>query len=151
MTSQAQTPDIVEEDDDSPTLATRIAESIAALVLGVAVGGIGTFAHQLTWSDLAVPVPLGLVAALAAVAALLAGIRIVFDSRLYSIIAALGAVGSVGILALPGANGSVLLPDNALAVIWAVGPTVIAVVVLAWPRLPEPAPLGQASGSEPLR
>lgn len=130
-------PSRLESDIDVPPagILSRIAEGVAAFALGVAVGGIGTFAHQLVWNELGFPLPIGLIAGLVAVALLLTGIRIALESRLLAALAALGIVVVIGILALPGVNGSVLLPDNLGGVVWAVGPTLIGAVVLGWPRL----------------
>lgn len=141
-----------------PSVVTRVAEGLTSLVLGVAVGGIGTFAHQLSWSGLGIALPVGLVAALVAVAAMVVGVRIIFESRAYAGIAAAGIVGAVALLALPGVNDSALFPDGLVSTVWAIGPTVIAIIALAWPQLPprastqpdtgaaEPAH-GEASGS----
>lgn len=125
-----------EVDDYRPSVVTRIAEGLTSLVLGLAVGGIGTFAHQLSWSGLGFPFPLGLVAALVAVAAMVIGVRIIFESRAYAGIAAAGIVGAVAVLALPGVNDSALFPDSLVSTVWAIGPTIIAIVALAWPQLP---------------
>ena len=44
----------------------------------------------------------------------------------------------VALLTLPGPGGSVLVTGDLVGTIWAVGPALIAVLVVAWPRLPAP-------------
>jgi hypothetical protein len=127
-------------DDTRPAprsgIVARILEGLASVVLGIIVGVIGTFGHQLTASVLGVALPLGLVAGMVAVGLLVAGVRLALESRGYAALAALGAVGAIGLLALPGGSGTVLVPDNLSGTIWAIGPTLVAAVILAWPRLP---------------
>ncbi|PVZ93767.1 hypothetical protein DDQ50_08200 [Amnibacterium flavum] len=128
-------------------IGSKIAEAVAALVLGGVVGGIGTFAHQLSWTELGLPLPVGLVAGLAAVALLLAGIRIALESRWLAGLAAFGVVLVVGLLSLPGANGSVLIQDDLGGLVWALGPTIVAVIILAWPGARALAVRGSSSGN----
>jgi N-acetyl-1-D-myo-inositol-2-amino-2-deoxy-alpha-D-glucopyranoside deacetylase len=106
--------------------------SILALVAGGLFGAIGTVAHQ----DAIGPFPLGLVLALAMVLALVAGFRVVFQSRLIGILAAIGLAAAIVALALPH-SGSVLVPGNLVGQAWVIGAVFIALVVLAWPRLPQ--------------
>ncbi len=101
--------------------------SLFAVVIGGAVGFITTFTHR------GLP-PFGLIAGLAIVIALVAGFRLVFSSRIIGAAAALGAVGATGLLMLPGAGGTVLVLDDPIGYIWAIGPTVLAAVVLLWPN-----------------
>jgi N-acetyl-1-D-myo-inositol-2-amino-2-deoxy-alpha-D-glucopyranoside deacetylase len=108
-----------------------------AVLAGVVVGLLGTAAHRFSPELLGVPVPLGLVLALAAVATLLLGLRAVLPSRSHAVAAAVGLLAAVVVLSLPGPGGSVLFPDSPLSIIWTFAPAVIAVLVLAWPRLPE--------------
>ena len=101
--------------------------SLFALVIGVAVGFITTFTHR------GLP-PLGLIAGLAIVVALVLGFRLVFASRIIGAAAAVGAVGATALLMLPGAGGTVLVLDDPIGYIWAIGPTVLATVALLWPN-----------------
>ena len=84
-----------------------------------------------------VVIPWGLVAALVGVLALLVGIRLVAGGRWVAAAAAVGVVGTVALLTLPGRGGSVLVAGDVIGTIWAVGPALIAVLVVAWPKLPE--------------
>jgi xanthine/uracil permease len=126
----------VPADPDQPSLATRIGALVGSLLLGLLAGGIGTFAHQSTWAVLGIRVPVGLIAALVAVACLVAGLRLVLDSRLHAGLAAAGIVIAIGLLALPGPSGSALLPANPAGFAWTIVPALIIGVVLGWPRLP---------------
>jgi hypothetical protein len=125
---------------DPPSLRLRIGGALSCVVLGGAVGVIGTFAHQSTWTVLGVRLPVGLLAALLAVACIVTGLRLALDSRLSAGLAALGVLVAVGALALPGPSGSALLPANFAGYGWTLGPAVISALVLAWPR-------GLSSGS----
>jgi hypothetical protein len=101
--------------------------SVFAVLVGFVVGVITTFTHALL-------APWGLVAGLVIVAALVAGFRLVFGSRVVGAAAALGVVGAAAALALPGAGGTVLTLDGVTGWVWALGPVVIALVVLLVPR-----------------
>jgi len=101
--------------------------SVFAVLVGIVVGVITTFTHSLL-------APWGLVAGLAIVAALVGGFRLVFGSRVVGAAAALGIVGAAAALALPGAGGTVLTLNGVSGWIWALGPVVIALIVLLLPR-----------------
>jgi LmbE family N-acetylglucosaminyl deacetylase len=118
------------------TLAGRLLVSAAALVVGVVFGLLGTIAHQATIPIGPVTLPAGLILALAAVAALLAGLRLVLGDRLPVFACALGMLGTIFLLSLRSAGGSVLVPAGLAGTLWTVAPTLIATLVLAWPKLP---------------
>jgi N-acetyl-1-D-myo-inositol-2-amino-2-deoxy-alpha-D-glucopyranoside deacetylase len=111
----------------------RIATYAVALVAGGLFGAIGTVSHQITVGSF----PLGAILALLLVLALLAGFRLFFDSRLVGIAAAVGVVAVTALLTGPGSGGSALIPANAAGYSWTFGPTIIALIVLAWPQLPQ--------------
>lgn len=108
-------------------VGSLVLASLFAALIGVFAGVITTFTHRQA-------PPLGLLAGLVIVALVLSGFRLVFDSRVVAGAAALGILGASALLSLPGAGGSVLVVDGALGYAWAFGPTVIAALVLAWPR-----------------
>jgi N-acetyl-1-D-myo-inositol-2-amino-2-deoxy-alpha-D-glucopyranoside deacetylase len=108
--------------------------AILALVIGVVIGVVTTFAHRAYPIDIGIRVPLGLVAGLAIVAALLVGFRLVSPKRTLAVAAAVGVVGAIAVLAFPGTGGSLLVIDDPIGYIWAVGPVAIAVVAVGWPR-----------------
>ncbi|NEM90614.1 PIG-L family deacetylase [Galbitalea soli] len=117
------------------SLATRIAGTVATLILGVCAGVILTINHQSSSLIGTVAVPLGLLFSIALVIALLAGLRIAFDTRVYPGAAAVGLIGTVALLSSTSGGGTVLIPNNAVGVVWAIAPTAVAFVVLAWPRI----------------
>lgn len=116
-------------------IASRAFTLVLAFVTGAGTGFVLTFIHGhyvVEWGD--VPVPLGLVGSLAIVAALLAGMRLAFAERGAPIAAALGVIAGTAVLTLPGNSGSLFLPDDPAGYIWAVGPAVLAIVIIAWPQ-----------------
>lgn len=116
-------------------IASRAFTLVLAFVTGAGTGFVLTFIHGhyvVEWGD--VPVPLGLVGSLAIVAALLAGMRLAFAERAAPIAAALGVIAGTAVLTLPGNSGSLFLPDDPAGYIWAVGPAVLAIVIIAWPQ-----------------
>ena len=119
-----------------PTLGGRVMTYAIAFVVGLVYGTLGTVGHRHAWQVGEVSVPWGLVLALVGVAALLVGIRLVAGGRAAAAAAAVGVIGAVALLALPGPGGSVLIAGDAIGTIWAVGPALIAVLVVAWPSLP---------------
>jgi N-acetyl-1-D-myo-inositol-2-amino-2-deoxy-alpha-D-glucopyranoside deacetylase len=102
----------------------RTVACLLAFVAGVIVGVIGTVNHQVTAS----------VAPLAIAAVLLVGLRLAFDTRLVAGSAAIGLLLAVGVLALTGPGGSVLVLADDPGLVWAYGPAILVVLVLAWPR-----------------
>lgn len=105
------------------------------LVLGVVFGVLGTIVSQSSVSVLGFfDLPYGLIIALVAVALLLIGLRLVLSSRIGAIFAAVGVVGALGILSQPSTGGSVLVPANISGYVWILAPSIIALIVLAWPR-----------------
>lgn len=118
----------------TPTLTARIFSIVMAAITGAAVGFVLTFTHRQYVVELGgIPIPLGLIAGLAIVAALLAGMRLAFGERIAPIAAAAGVILASAVLAFPGASGSVLVFDDPVGYAWAVGPTVVALVVIGWP------------------
>ncbi len=122
--------------------AGLVAAALIALPVGIFVGVVTTFTHRQWPLPLALPgaggergLPLGLLLGILVVAAVLSGLRLALGSRLAAGAAALGILGAVAVSALPGAGGSVLVADDAVGWIWGITPTLVAVVVLAWPRV----------------
>jgi N-acetyl-1-D-myo-inositol-2-amino-2-deoxy-alpha-D-glucopyranoside deacetylase len=111
---------------DRATILTAALASAFALIIGGAVGFVTTFTHRQG-------VPWGLIAGLLVIAALVAGFRLVFDSRLIAAAAAVGALAATAILMLPGAGGTVLVIDDPIGYVWAFGPTVLSAVIVLWP------------------
>jgi N-acetyl-1-D-myo-inositol-2-amino-2-deoxy-alpha-D-glucopyranoside deacetylase len=103
----------------------RVGTLVLCLVVGAALGFIGTFFHQ----SLA---PLGVILALGTVAVFLAGLRSWASVRGPAAVGALGVAGMSALLGLP-AGGTVLVPANVAGYAWTFGVALIALVVLAWP------------------
>ena len=116
-------------------LLGRVVVAILAVAVGAMIGVITTFTHR------QLP-PWGVLAGLLIIAALLVGARLAFEGRLPAVAAALGVVGAVLLLSLQSTGGSVLVADDPIGMVWAIGPALIAVVAIAWPetrRRPEAA------------
>jgi N-acetyl-1-D-myo-inositol-2-amino-2-deoxy-alpha-D-glucopyranoside deacetylase len=111
-----------------PSRLTLILSGLLAFGLGAAIGLVGTIGHQYA-------APAGILLSLGAVAGLLIGLRLIFDGRAVPLAAAAGVLGAEAALALPGLGGSVLIPSNLLGYAWTLGPVIIAVVALGWPRI----------------
>ncbi|CAN5344924.1 hypothetical protein BH09ACT5_BH09ACT5_24760 [soil metagenome] len=124
-------------------LGQRILTLLVAGVLGLFAGTLLTAAHQATATVAGIAVPWGLVAGLVIVAALLVGLRIVFESRAVALAAGIGLLVAEGLLGLQSAGGSVLVADNVAGYVWTFGPVLIGTVVLAWPRLARRAAPGR--------
>ena len=108
-----------------------------ALLVGALVGSVTTVIHQSVITVLSIDIPWGLVVSLATVTAFLLGLRLVRGERLSVICGALGVLISVFVFSQRSTGGSVLVPDNLLGSIWAIAPTLIATIIVAWPKLPE--------------
>lgn len=117
--------------------STRILLSLGALGMGLLVGSITTVVHQSVVTLAGVDIPWGMILGLIVVLGFLVGLRIVVEDRLIVLSAALGIVGMVFLLSLESVGGSVLVPNNLWGTIWAVAPTLIATIVVAWPKLPQ--------------
>jgi len=119
-------------------IVAKIVTLLIAGALGLFAGALLTAAHQATVAVAGVPIPWGLLAGLLVVAALLVGLRIVFETRAVALAAGVGFLGASALLALQSAGGSVLVPDNPVGYAWTFGPVLIGAVVLAWPSLTRP-------------
>ena len=115
---------------------SRVGTLVVAFVIGAVYGAVATVGHRQTLQVGDVSLPWGLVAALIGVAALLVGIRLVAGGRSAAAAAAVGIVGMVALLTLPGPGGSVVVVGDLVGTIWSIGPALISVLVVAWPKLP---------------
>ncbi|PRY69418.1 N-acetyl-1-D-myo-inositol-2-amino-2-deoxy-alpha-D-glucopyranoside deacetylase [Glaciihabitans tibetensis] len=118
------------------SLPVKVVSALVGLIVGVAVGAMLTVAHQASFVVGTVTVPYGLIIGVIIFACLLAGLRLIFGTRLIAATCALGILLAVGTLSLRSGGGSVLVPATAAGYIWTAAPTVIALVVLGWPQLP---------------
>ncbi|GAA4371473.1 hypothetical protein [Agromyces bauzanensis] len=118
------------------TRAARAGTVTLAFVVGIIYGSVATIGHRNELRVGELVIPWGLVAAILGVLALLVGIRLVAGGRLAAAGAAAGILGTVALLTLPGRGGSVLIAGDLVGTIWAVAPALVAVFVVAWPKLP---------------
>ena len=110
--------------------------SLGAFAMGVLVGSITTVVHQNTVDVGNLEIPWGLILSLIAVTGFFVGLRMVVQNRWVVFFAALGLVGTIYLYSLKSPGGSVFIPNNLWGTIWAVGPALIATIVLVWPKLP---------------
>lgn len=118
---------------DQPPVA-RFAVATLAGVIGVCLGALLSVYNQSTAVTAGESIWVGAIAGIAIAAAILAGLRLAFGTRIVSAFAAGGMIAIVGILSSLGSGGSVLIPWNGPGILWQIAPTAIALVVLAWPR-----------------
>lgn len=123
------------ESAERRTVSTRLLLSAGALLMGLLVGSITTVVHQSVVTIAGVDVPWGLILSIIVVTGFLVGLRMVVEDRLVVLAAALGLVAMVFVLSQQSTGGSVLIPNNLWGMIWAIAPTLIATIVVAWPRL----------------
>ncbi len=124
-------------------MIARLLTLLLAAVVGAAIGFVLTFTHRQYVVDVGgVGIPLGVIAALAIVAALLIGMRLVFADRAAPLAGGAGVVLATALLALPAANGSLLVLDDPVGYAWAVGPAALTLAVVVWPT-----PRRRAAGS----
>jgi hypothetical protein len=77
-----------------------------------------------------------LILGLAAIAGFLVGLRLLVDNRWIVSLAAIGVVSMVFVLSQESPGGSILVPNNLWGMIWALAPTIVAIIVIAWPKIP---------------
>lgn len=119
---------------------SRIGTIVIAFLIGLAFGALATVGHRSTLRIGEIAIPWGLVAALIGVAALLLGIRLVAGGRAAAAAAGAGIVVAVAVLTLPGPGGSVIIVGDLTGTVWSIAPALIAVFVVAWPKLPAAHP-----------
>lgn len=114
----------------------RVGTLLFSFFIGLLYGAVATVGHRQELRIGDVVLPWGLVAALIGVAALLVGIRVVGGGRSAAAAAGAGVVVIVALLTLPGFGGSVIVVGDLVGTIWSIAPALIAVLVVAWPKLP---------------
>jgi N-acetyl-1-D-myo-inositol-2-amino-2-deoxy-alpha-D-glucopyranoside deacetylase len=121
------------------TVATKIFAGVLAVVFGALVGALMTAVHQSSVVVGDIAVPWGLVLALLATTGLIVGLRIVTRGRVLPILAAVAVIGTTAILASPTIGGSVIVPANTAGYVWTFGPSLLVLLAIAWPNLPQAA------------
>ena len=115
-------------------MIARVLTLALSFVTGAAIGFVLTFTHRQYVVELGdVSLPLGLIGGLVIVAALLGGMRLAFGDRLAALLAAAGVVLASVALIAPARAGSALVLEDPISYAWAIGPTVIAAVIIGWP------------------
>lgn len=118
---------------------TRVLSGLLCFAIGAGIGVVLTFTHRAYLVELGgVPVPLGLLGALAIVAALLIGMRLGFGDRAAVFVAGCGVVLASVVLAFPVGAGSVLVLADPIGYAWALGPALITLATVFWPSPPAP-------------
>lgn len=113
----------------------KLVTAIVSAIIGLGIGTLLTVYHQSTVTIAKTAVPIGLVVAVLIVIALVVGLRLAFGTRVIAACAAVGVMVAVGALSLESPGGTVLVPANGVGIAWAIAPTAIAFVVLAWPKI----------------
>ena len=113
------------------------------MLVGVVYGTAGTIAHSLMWGV----IPIGMIVAAIACAALLVAVRALTRDRGATVATALGMLGMVMIISGPGPGGSVIVPNTPVGQIWIYLVAGIALLVIAWPNLKRPPSRTTADGS----
>ncbi len=124
----ASTPRPVAASSARPGLLHRLAVLALASLGGAVIGLVGSFTHQ------SLP-PVGLLLGLTTVGLYTAGLRAWGDDRGPALAGALGISAVALALASPGAGASVVIPNNWLGYGWSLGVMLIALLVIAWPRV----------------
>ncbi|HMH59502.1 MAG TPA: PIG-L family deacetylase [Galbitalea sp.] len=112
----------------------RVLVSVLAGVIGVALGALLTVYNQLTVTIGGQPIWAGVILAIVVVGAVLTGFRLAFETRTVPAVAAVGMIVVVAIYSIPFSSGSPLITSSGPGLLWEFAPTVIAFVVLVWPR-----------------
>lgn len=116
------------------TWLSRILSWAAAAVVGGVYGIAGTIAHSLMWG----PVPVGLIIAAIACAALLVAIRALTHDRGSTLAAGLGMLGTVTLISGVGPGGSVVVADTIWGRVWIYLIAGLVLLAVAWPRFARP-------------
>lgn len=133
------------EQTSRPSGWRRIVAAAGALALGAFVGSVTTVVHQNDIDVVGILLPWGLILGLLAITGFLVGLRIVVQDRFVVMAGALGIVAMIFVLSQRSPGGSVLVPNNLWGSIWAIAPTLVATIVVAWPKLP-PRSRGASKG-----
>ena len=101
--------------------------SLASVVAGAVVGVVASIYHS-AWF------PWGLVIIMVALGAGLIGLRVFFRPRYPVVVASLGLIAAVVVLAGQDGQGSVLIAGNSAGLSLLVGVSFFVVIANAWPR-----------------
>jgi hypothetical protein len=122
------------------TVLSATLPALGAFVAGVFIGAVVTLHHR------SLP-PLGLILGLVLVAAYVMGLRVLGKNRTLALSGVLGVLVTQMVLSA-GLGGSFVVVAEPLGYGLTLGVVVIALVVLAWPKLPSAA---RYDGARPTR
>jgi N-acetyl-1-D-myo-inositol-2-amino-2-deoxy-alpha-D-glucopyranoside deacetylase len=112
----------------------RFVVAVLAAVIGAALGALLTVYNAFTVDVAGQPIWVGAILAVIVVAAVFAGFRLAFETRIVPAFAAGAMIVVVGIFSIPILGGTPLITSSGPGLVWELAPTVIAFVVLVWPR-----------------
>ncbi|MEW2461127.1 MULTISPECIES: histidinol dehydrogenase [Microbacterium] len=113
---------------------SRVLSWVAAALVGGVYGVAGTIAHSVMWG----PIPVGLIVAAIACAAILVAIRALTHDRWAAVAAGLGMLGMLVMISGVGPGGSVVVQDSLAGRIWTYLAAGIVLLVVAWPSFSRP-------------
>lgn len=107
---------------------------IAAALVGGVYGVAGTIGHSVMWG----PIPIGLIVAAIACAAILIAVRALTHDRGAAVAAGLGMIGMLVLISGVGPGGSVVVPASLAGQIWTYLVAGLVLLVIAWPSFSRP-------------
>lgn len=110
---------------------SRVLSWVAAALVGGVYGVAGTIGHSVMWG----PIPIGLIVASVACAAILIAVRALTHDRGAAVAAGLGMIAMVVVISGAGPGGSVVVPDSLTGRIWTYVVAGIVLLVVAWPSI----------------
>ena len=102
---------------------------VAAALVGGVYGVAGTIGHSVMWG----PIPIGMIVAAIACAAILVAVRALTHDRGAAVAAGLGMIGMLVLISGEGPGGSVVVPASVSGQIWTYLVAGIVLLVIAWP------------------
>ncbi|WP_238695642.1 MULTISPECIES: histidinol dehydrogenase [unclassified Microbacterium] len=125
---------------------SRVLSWVAAALVGGVYGAAGTIAHSVMWG----PIPIGLIVAAIACAAILIAVRALTHDRGAAVAAGLGMLGMIVLISGVGPGGSVVVQDTLAGRIWTYLAAGIVLLVIAWPSFSrQPVRPATPSSEEP--
>ena len=115
--------------------AERVVLGFLSLVLGALVGVVLTAVHQSSFMIGDARIPWGIVASVTLVAALILGLRLIYDTRVAAGFASLGVLLMSALLANVMPGGTILIPANVAGYVWTFAPVLVVLIIVGWPRV----------------
>ena len=113
--------------------AARFFSTVVAGVIGFFIGALLSVYNQSLVSIAGQEVWLGAIVGTLVVAAVLAGFRLAFGTRIVTLFCAVGIIVVVGLFSIESAGGTSLIPWNGPGILWQLAPTIVGLIVIAWP------------------